>query len=136
MSGFEVVGVVLGVLPIVVQSVQIYHDSIGMISTLMGKRKCVEKLACALLLQQVTLHEMMKSIINASGCGNVLALDDDPFQYFQDDYVQQEVEDFLGTKNNLVFVNLIKSNMDIVRKVAKNVSGLIPGYNVSLLPCY
>ena len=133
MSGIEIVGVALGVLPIVLQSVDIYKDSIRRVSTTIRKRKHVEKLARALLLQQQILEETVKSVVLASGCENVGALEEAPFDYFGNEEARERVEDYLGLKNSIAFIGILTAINEIVRKVAKNISGLVPTCEVSVL---
>lgn len=128
MSGFEVVGVALAVIPIVLQCVDVYKDSIRRVGTTIRKRKHVEKLARALLLQQQILEETVKSVVLACGCENVGALEEDPFGYFSDEDIRERVEDYLGPKNSIAFVGLLTANNDIVKKVAENISGLVPAH--------
>ena len=130
MSGFEVVGIALGVLPIVLRSIDEYKDSIRRVGTTIRKRKYVEKLARALLLQQQMLEETVKSVILACGCENVGALEEDPFGYFSNEDVRERVEDFLGPKNSTAFVGLLIANNDVVKKVAENIAGLVPAHQV------
>ena len=126
MSGLEVVGIALGVLPIVLQSVDAYKDSIRRVATTIRKRKHVEKLARALLLQQQILEETVKSVVLACGCENVIALEDDPLSYFSNEDVQDRLEDYLGLKNSIAFAGLLTTNNLSVKKVAENISGLVP----------
>ena len=132
MSGFEIVGIALGVLPIVLQSVDVYKDSIRRVGTTIRKRKHVEKLARALLLQQQILEETVKSVVLACGCENVGALEETPFEYFGSEEVRERVEEYLGAKNSVAFVGLLTANNDVVKKVAKNISGLVPAHQVRL----
>ena len=126
MSGLEVVGIALGVLPIVLQSVDAYKDSIRRVATTIRKRKHVEKLARALLLQQQILEEIVKSVVLACGCDNVAALEDDPLGYFRNEDVQERLEDYLGLKNSIALAGLLTTNNISVKKVAENISGLVP----------
>ena len=130
MSGIEAVGIALGVLPIVLQSVDEYKDRIRRIGTAIRKRNHVEKLARALLLQQQILEEVIKAVSLACGCENVDALEADPLEYFGDESVRERIEDYLGPKNSIALVELLKANNDIVKKVAKNLSGLVPAHQV------
>ncbi|CAF9908296.1 hypothetical protein IMSHALPRED_006633 [Imshaugia aleurites] len=132
MAGFEIVGIALGVLPIVLHSVDVYKDSIRRVGTTIRKRKHIEKLARALLLQQQILEETIKSVVLACGCENVGALEEDPFGYFSNEDIRERVEDYLGSKNSIAFVSLLTANNEIVKKVAKNISGLVPAYQVRL----
>ena len=130
MSGFEVVGIALGALPILLRSVDVYKDSIRRVGTTIRKRKHVEKLARALLLQQQILEETVKSVILACGCENVGALEEDPFGYFGNSDLQERVEDYLGPKNSIAFIGLLTTNNNTIRKVAENLSGLVPVHQV------
>lgn len=130
MSGFEVVGIALGVLPILLRSVDVYKDSIRRVGTTIRKRKHVEKLARALLLQQQILEETVKSVILACGCENVGALEEDPFGYFGNSDLRERVEDYLGPKNSIAFIGLLTTNNNTIRKVAENLSGLVPVHQV------
>ena len=132
MSGLDIVGLALGILPIVLHSVDVYRDSIRRVGTTIRKRKHVEKLARALLLQQQILEETVKTVVLACGCENVGALEETPFEYFQDEDVRERVENYLGLKNSTVFIGLLTANNDTVKKVAKNISGLVPTQQVSL----
>lgn len=122
----EVAGIALGALPIILRSVDVYKESIRRVSTTIRKRKHIEKLARALLLQQQILEETVKSIILASGCDNAQELDEDPFAFFNDDDVREQVEEYLGPKNSIAFVGLLTANNESVKKVARNISGLVP----------
>ena len=130
MSGIEAVGIALGILPIVLQSVDAYKDSIRRVATTIRKRKHVEKLARALLLQQQILEEIVKSVTLMCGCEDVSALEEDPFGYFNNEETRERVEDYLGSKNTVAFVDLLTVNINTVRKVAKNVAGLVPAHPV------
>lgn len=98
MSGLEVVGIALGSIPIVLHFVDVYKSSIRRVGTTIWKRKHVEKLARALLLQQQILEETVKSVVLTCGCENVGALEEDPFGYFSNGDVRERVEDYLGPK--------------------------------------
>ncbi|KAL1874522.1 hypothetical protein Daus18300_003541 [Diaporthe australafricana] len=127
MSGIEVAGLVLGALPILLKSVDTYRDSFRRFGTAFNKRKHVEKLARALLLQELTIRELIKSIILASGCEDVLALDEDPVGYLNNLDVQEQVEEYLGPKSTKFLIDELEDNSESVRKVARCISGLVPG---------
>jgi hypothetical protein len=59
---------------------------------MMKKRKYVEKLARALLMQQQILEETLKSIILASGCQDVISITEDSLEYFSSEDIQEQVE--------------------------------------------
>src|SRR6266536_2879170 len=103
MSGIEAAGLLLGALPILFAAVDFSKDGIRRTGAAFRKRKYVEKLARALLLQQQILEETVKSVIIASGCEDIWRLDDDPLGYLKDESVREEVLDYLGAKNDAAF---------------------------------
>lgn len=131
MSGIEVAGLVLGALPILLKSVDTYRDTFRRFGTTFNKRKHVEKLARALLLQERTLEELVKSVVLASGCEDVLTLDDDPMSYLSNPDVQEQVEEYLGPKSTKILIDELEANSEAVRKVARCISGLVPGSRVN-----
>ncbi|KAH8812883.1 hypothetical protein F5884DRAFT_317909 [Xylogone sp. PMI_703] len=128
MSGIEVAGLLLGALPILFSAVDFSKDSLSRIGLAFKKRKNVEKLARALLLQQQFLEETVKSVVIASGCEDVWRLDDDPYGYLNDESVREEVLDYLGVKNDAAFTGALEQSSQIVRKIAKNITGLVPAF--------
>lgn len=132
MSGIEVAGLVLGALPLVLKSVDAYREGFRRFGTTFNKRKHVEKLARALLLQQRTLEELIKAVVLASGCEDVLALDDDPVGYLKNPDVQEQVEEYLGPKSTSFLVDELELNSEAVGKVARRISGLVPGRQVNI----
>lgn len=136
MSGIEVAGLVLGALPVLLKSVDAYRDSFRRFGTTFNKRKHVEKLARAILLQQRTLEELIKSVVLASGCEDVLTLDDDPIRYLNNPDVQEQVEEYLGPKSTKFLVAELEANSEAVRKLARCISGLVPGSRVNNIANY
>lgn len=136
MSGIEVAGLVLGALPLVLKSVDAYRDGFRRIVTTFNKRQHVSKLARALRLQQHTLEELIKSVVLASGLEDVLALDDDPVGYLNNADVQEQVEEYLGPKNTSFLIEELEASIEAVGKVARSMSGLVPGVRVNITACF
>ncbi|KAH6677735.1 hypothetical protein B0J14DRAFT_475288 [Halenospora varia] len=128
MSGIEVAGLVLGALPILFAAVDFSKDGIHRVGAAFRKKKYVEKLARALLLQQQILEETVKSVLMASGCEDIWHFDQDPLGYLGDASVREEILDYLGPKNELAFTGALQQSCDIVKKIAKNVAGLVPTF--------
>lgn len=131
MSGFEIAGVVLGALPILFEAIDWYKNSIHRAGVAFRRRKHVDKLARALLLQKQTLEETVKSIIVASGCEDIWRLEDDPLGYLNDENVQSYIGRYLGS-NDSAFIEIIKQSNDVVKEIARNIAGLVPSYKVRL----
>ena len=123
MSGFEVAGVVLGALPLIVAAVDLSKENY---KYFFRKRKYVEKLALALRFQQQHMVEITRSILISSGCEDVYRLDSDPVAYLSDDAVQAQVLDYLGEDNFAVFAESIQDCHQTVKEVAANMAGLLP----------
>ncbi|CEJ62663.1 hypothetical protein PMG11_11157 [Penicillium brasilianum] len=126
MSGIEVAGLLLGALPILFKAVDLSKDSIQRGRFFIRKRHYVQKLALALLLQRQTLAETVRSILIRSGCEDILLLDDDPVGYLKDECVQNRILDYLGPENAAAFTGVLKQCDDSVRRIAKNISDLVP----------
>jgi predicted house-cleaning noncanonical NTP pyrophosphatase (MazG superfamily) len=129
MSGFEVAGVALAVLPILFAVLNIPASP----KTLMAfrKRAYVGKLARALLLQKQTIAENIKSIASMSGCQHVWLLDDDPFTYLLSKQVQEQVLEYLGEENYAALSGVLSESQDILKRIAGSIEGLVPGGKVS-----
>lgn len=130
MSGIEIAGLVLGALPVLIRAVDLYKDGIRKAGTAFRKRKYVQKLARALLLQQQTLEETVKSVLIASGSENIWRLDEDPLGYLNEKSVREQVLDYLGAKNDVAFTGTLEQSKDIVKKIARNLAGLVPTFKV------
>ena len=127
MSGFEIVGVVLGALPIIVKAVDLSKENY---KYFFRKRKYVEKLALSLRSQQQHMVEITRSILISSGCKDAYRLDNDPVAYLSDDAVQDQVLDYLGEENFAVFTDSIKDCHQTVKEVAANMADLVPNLKV------
>jgi predicted GTPase len=78
------------------------------------------------------LNELIKSVIRESGCEDVSAFEDDAFIYLDNPDVQQQVGQFLGPRNTRVLIDELEASSETVRKVAKCISSLVPGFQVRL----
>lgn len=123
--GFEVAGVVLGVLPIVFKAVELSEDGIKTGRLLFRKQAYVKKLALAVLFQQQTLAETVRSLLIQSGCEDFSRLDNDPVGYLNDESVRNQVMDYLGPENDMAFSGALKQSDNIVRKIARNIGSLV-----------
>ncbi|KAI9788455.1 MAG: hypothetical protein M1816_006891 [Peltula sp. TS41687] len=126
MPGIEIAGLVLGAIPVLIGAVDLYKDGIRRVGTAFRKRKYVEKLAHALLLQKQILEETVKSILIASGCEHIWRLEDDPVGYLSDEGVREQFLDYLGQNNHTAFTGTLEQSKYIVKKIARNIAGLVP----------
>ncbi|CAM1510000.1 Fc.00g003350.m01.CDS01 [Cosmosporella sp. VM-42] len=124
MSGFEIAGIVLGALPIILHAV----DSLKVSAkAAVRSRIHIEKLSLALVLQQSTLVEIIRSLLISSGFDDVARLDDDPVGCLKDPKARELIEEFLGPEKSLVFTAVLMQADTAVKDIAKNITGLVPG---------
>ncbi|KAK3949102.1 hypothetical protein QBC32DRAFT_267492 [Pseudoneurospora amorphoporcata] len=126
MSGFEVVGVVLGALPILISAIEGWQKGKAKVTILLRKRRYVEKLALALYTHERSLSETVKSILIGSGCKDPLRLDDDPVGYLEDAAIRDQVLDYLGEEDFDAVSRLILHSCETVKRVAMRIAGLVP----------
>jgi hypothetical protein len=131
MSGLEVAGLVLGALPILFHAIDAAKGSYQRVRVVFRKQIYVSRLARALLLQKQTLTETVSNLAVASGCKNIIILETDPLGYLEDETVQAELLDYMGTDNTRAFIEAIEGCHEIIRKISKNISGLVPDAKVS-----
>jgi len=134
MSGIEVAGLVLGALPILFAAVDASRQSLSKGRVFFRTRKYVEKLSNALLMQEQTLLEVIKSILLGSGCDDMCRLEDDPVAYLRDDIVQEQILDYLGDGNIAAFNGSINQCQNTLKGVATRIGGLVPALQVCAAP--
>lgn len=132
MSGLEVAGVVLGAMPILIEGLKSYKNGYQSGKLFFRKPAMVNKLALALLLQRETLAQFITMILKQSGCIDTLEFDKNPDEYLRDSRTQDQVLEYLGSDNLFIVNETMKQSYDIVRRIARNIAGLVPTAEVSL----
>lgn len=130
MPEIEVAGLLLRVLPILFSAVDFSKDGFCRAGAAIRKRKYVEKLVCALLLQQSITQETVKSVLIASRHKDIYRLEDDSLEYLKAESVRDEVMDYLGPKNDAAFTGNLERCHDIAKRIAKNLADLVPTFKV------
>ena len=131
MSGIEVAGLVLGTLPILFEAVDLYRVNISKGKDILRRRVVVRNLENALLLQQQTLVETVRSVLIKSGCEDAWRLDDDPVAILNDELVGEQILDYLGRTNYATFNWALRQSYDCVQRITRVLSGLVPAMKVS-----
>lgn len=129
MSTFEVFGIVLRTIPILISGAGFLASDKSLVA--FRKRQYVNKLANALLLQQQTVRETVRLIITRSG-GNhdESLLNEDPLTYFQNKDIQTQVLDFLGDENYKALIGRLQDMQITLEEVARHLDGVIPTHKV------
>ena len=126
MSGIEIAGLVLGALPILIEGVRWHKKNLKKGIRLLRWRHVVEKLNVALLTQQRMLTEIIRSVLERSGCKGGQYLEQDPVGILGDTELQEHVADYLGEANDAVFQSTLLKCQKIVCQVAEKLAGLVP----------
>lgn len=131
MSGLEVVGVILGAIPILVEGLKVYRSGIKTVGRGFRKRKIIEKLCRALLLQRGTLEELSKQVLLLSGCELPagFTFGANAPNVFGDPSVQRDVADYLGS-NFDTFIFMIKGCDTSVQRLLVKIAAMVPGVKV------
>ncbi|KAL6897543.1 hypothetical protein GGI43DRAFT_96622 [Trichoderma evansii] len=125
MSTFEVFGIVLRTIPILISGTGFLASDKSLVA--FRKRQYVHKLANALLLQQQTVRETVRLIITRSGCNHDESLlNEDPLTYFQNKSIQAQVLDFLGDENYKALIGRLQDMQTTLEEVARHLDGIIP----------
>ena len=130
MSGFEVSGLVLGALPVLIEAVTAYRSGLQTGKIFFRRKAIVSKLTSALLLQRETLSQIVRSILEQSGCADALNLETSPYECLRKPETQALVTKFLGSDNLFVINETLEQSYDAVKRVARNIEGLVPSVEV------
>ncbi|EPS38838.1 hypothetical protein H072_7429 [Dactylellina haptotyla CBS 200.50] len=122
----EVVGVVLGALPILCGAVKGYKETIQIGKRFFGKRKYVERLASSLYGNRGTLIEVVRHLLISSGCDCVSDFEEDPLEYLDDEDVKKRLSEYLGSEAEEVLMKKLADSVKVIQKIAKNIAGLVP----------
>ena len=132
MSGLEVAGLVLGVLPILIAAVESYKNGIQTSKIFFRKSAVVTKLTSALLFQQETLAQIVKLILLQSGCNATLEFDGNAYDCLTNGQTQERVQEYLGSSTLYVLNQTLGQSYDTVHRVARKISCFIPVIEVRL----
>lgn len=131
MSGLEVAGVILGAIPILVEGLSVYKSGLKTIGSGFRKRRAVEKLSRALLLQRGTLEELSKQAVLLSGCDLPAerCFETDALKLLNDINVRNGVEDFLG-KNFEAFTYIMDECNMVFQQLVLRIAAFVPSIKV------
>ncbi|KAM0264247.1 hypothetical protein ACHAQJ_000735 [Trichoderma viride] len=131
MSTFEVFGIVLRAIPILISGAELCREGYDKSLVAFRKRQYVDKLANALLLQRQTVSETVRLIITRSGYSyDETLLNEDPLTYFQNKSIQAHVLDFLGDENYRALIGRLRDMQTTLEEVARHLDGVIPTHKI------
>lgn len=130
MSGFEIAGVVLGSPPIIFKAADVFRETCRRIKSGVQLEATITDFAQAIDLQQNHLEQVIIAILAGCGVEDLSQLELDPYGYLRLEATREEMSDFLGPKKCATFCMRIERIHRIVQTIAKNMTGLVPGYKV------
>ncbi|KIY01466.1 uncharacterized protein Z520_03018 [Fonsecaea multimorphosa CBS 102226] len=129
MSGLEIVGTVLAVIPLLLPALDLYKNGLSRVSVFLRRRKHVEKLIHALHLQKTLLTENVRTLAIRAGV-DVDDIPEDPRQLFEllhgDDDLKGRVEAYLGTEANELYMSAVVACEEVVRNIVAHIEGFLP----------
>ena len=131
MSGVEAAGFVLAAVPIVLQLLGQYKDGLDRTAVLFRRRKHVEKLSHALLLQRALLGANLKSLLLESGIEGASQVLDDPFGVLRAAGVEETLKEYLGDENYRVYSYTLLQCEKYVKEVTESLEGFGTDLGVS-----
>ena len=96
MSGFEVAGIILGAIPIIVTALQQYKTAKEKLSYFGNKALYIDRLIDSLEEQRVLIETDLYILLKATGVDIGAHSFMSHGQVFQDDEVEKELQDYLG----------------------------------------
>jgi hypothetical protein len=131
MSGIEVAGIILGVIPLLVEGLGTYKKGIKSIRTGFQKKKEVEKLCRALRHQQRLLEELLKSVLLHSGCLVPSEFSGKTQLILLDPELQAAVREYLG-ENYDVLIDALQECEEVIEQLVHKITKLVPSIKASL----
>ncbi|KAL2441985.1 hypothetical protein ABEF95_017033 [Exophiala dermatitidis] len=131
MSGVEVVGLILGIIPLVVDGLSSYKETINAVRSGIRKRKTIETLCRTLNEHATTLDLLLKCMLQSSGCE--IPLDDDVSgiqTMLADSDTRQAMADYLGSHYD-VLIGAFEHCEQIFRHLITKVARLVPSIKKS-----
>lgn len=139
MSGIEVAGLVLAVIPLLLPALASYKSGLSRASVFFRRRKHVEKLIHALHLQKALLTENVRTLLIRAGV-DIDDVPEDPQELLEslqnDSGLEARIDEYLGLETSKLYKHAIATCEEVVRNVAVHIEGFLPaGQLVSARSC-
>lgn len=125
MSGIEVAGIVLAVIPLLLQGLTNYKSSLKDVGRGFRKRQTVEKLCRVLRLQSNTLEELVKHVLLSSGCEAPNQFDAQTRTSLSKPEIGLEVADYLDQRYDM-FISMMDECDEILQGLVAKVVTFVP----------
>jgi hypothetical protein len=126
-TGVEVAGLVLAVLPLLLPLLDEYKDGMRRTAIFFKRKKHVDKLAKALLTQRVLLAENVRTLLLRVEVDNV---PEEPVKLLAllhgNDEIKDRIEEYLGKEAYALWIDAISSSESVIRRLIKGIDSFIP----------
>ena len=136
MSGFEVTGVLLGAIPLLIAALEQYKTTKSKLRGFRYKALYIDRLIAALEEQRVLIESDLRLLLAAVGYEDeyVTALGANTSRAFLESYeISREVGSFLGL-NHEPYTKRLENCRSSLEDIAKEIGGLTPASKVRSLP--
>jgi hypothetical protein len=126
MSGLEIVGVVLGAIPVLLKAVEGLGNTAQTSRFFSKKRLYVRKLANALYEHNQCLVGTVRLLVTRSGYDDISSLESDVLVFLQNEDVQEHIKECLGPENYCVFMATLEDSAGAISSMVKDLQGFVP----------
>ena len=127
LTGVEVAGLVLAVLPLLLPLLDEYKDGMKRTAIFFKRKKHVDKLAKALLTQRVLLAENVRTLLLRVEVDNIPEKPAELFQLLHgNDEIKHRIEQYLGKEAYTSYIDAVSSSERVVRRLIKGIDSFIP----------
>jgi hypothetical protein len=131
MSGVEVVGLVLAVIPLLLPLLDEHKDGMKRSGIFFKRKKHVEKLSKALLTQRVLLSENVRTLLLRVEVDDIPERPVDLFHLLSgNDDVAVRIENFLGAEAYASYIDAVATSEYVVRRLIRGIEAFLPLLNV------
>lgn len=134
MSGFEVAGIVLGALPIVISAISAYKQKRGLLPSLIKSRGLLDDLLHELRNHQRNFYFDILDLLREAEVPEILVAEDPPqeecVKILQDSRTGIQVENYMGHVFR-DFLDILTNYEEYLKKIASNLNHIVRPANVS-----
>lgn len=135
MSGFEIAGVVLGAIPIVIEALSAYREGKGLFATIRKSRGLVDELIHKLKMQQTHFYLDMLELLREARVPEIL-MEGDPtpdkcIEILQAAKTGNEVEQYLGPQLFHDFLEILGFYENYLKEITSKLGHIVRPRNAS-----
>jgi hypothetical protein len=134
MSGIEIVGLILGAIPILLPALDAYKNGLSRTAVFVRRRRHVEELIRALGVNRLLLDQHVRLLLTKVGVEDI---PNDSMELFrlldEDKQINEDIKAFLGTEAHKLYVDTVRVCESVIRDLVRSIEGFLPKQAVSRL---